>query len=242
MLRDFQVLDDNVRFKTVPEYPRFAWFEGLVNAVAHRDYSLQGDYTRVMIFDDRMEITSPGTLPNRVTLENMRTTRFARNPKICHVLTSFEMVRELNEGVHRMYEEMDELGLPAPEFSEPSGMVVKLVLHNDIARRVPYVGADDIVSRDGSHQSDNRDFTDVERMALDIVARDGKVSTRILAQKAGVGAKTASKTLFALSERGLLTWHGTSRRTPLGSIIPLNNFDLLGSTWKYLEVYSSKCY
>lgn len=145
LLRDFQVLDDNVRFKTVPEYPRFAWFEGLVNAVAHRDYSLQGDYTRVMIFDDRLEITSPGTLPNRVTLENMRTTRFARNPKICHVLTSFEMVRELNEGVHRMYEEMDELGLPAPEFSEPNGMVVKLVLRNDIARRVPYVAAADEV-------------------------------------------------------------------------------------------------
>ncbi|NMN02350.1 ATP-binding protein [Bifidobacterium panos] len=214
LLRDFQVLDDNVRFKTVSEYPRFAWFEGLVNAVAHRDYSLQGDYTRVMIFDDRMEITSPGTLPNRVTLENMRTTRFARNPKICHVLTSFEMVRELNEGVHRMYEEMDELGLPAPEFSEPSGMVVKLVLRNDIVRRVPYVGANDIVSRDGSHQSDNRDFTDVERMALDIVARDGKVITRTLAQQASVSTKTAFNALDSLAGRGLLAWHGSSRRDP----------------------------
>ena len=221
LLRDFQVLDDNVRFKTVPEYPRFAWFEGLVNAVAHRDYSLQGDYTRVMIFDDRLEITSPGTLPNRVTLENMRTTRFARNPKICHVLTSFEMVRELNEGVHRMYEEMDELGLPAPEFSEPNGMVVKLVLRNDIARRVPYVAAADEVPNMAGNKTDNRglvvngqELTPVERTALDIAARDGKVSTRILAQEAGIGLRTASKTLAALAERGLLTWHGTSRRDP----------------------------
>lgn len=221
LLRDFQILDDNVRFKTVPEYPRFAWFEGLINAVAHRDYSLQGDYTRVMIFDDRLEITSPGTLPNRVTLENMRTTRFARNPKICHVLTSFEMVRELNEGVHRMYEEMDELGLPAPEFSEPSGMVVKLVLRNDIARRVPYVAAADAAmdivrnkTEDHNHATSSRKPTPVERIALDIVARDGKVSTRILADSAAVSTKTASGVLASLSEQGLLTWHGSSQRDP----------------------------
>ena len=115
LLRDFQVLGEDGRFRTVPEYPRFAWFEGLVNAVAHRDYSIRGEYTRVMIFDDRLEISSPGALPNMVTLKNMRTTRFARNPRICHVLTSFELVRELNEGVHRMYEEMHALGLPDPE-------------------------------------------------------------------------------------------------------------------------------
>ncbi|MEK0245780.1 ATP-binding protein [Bifidobacterium mongoliense] len=103
LLREFQVLGEDARFRTVPEYPEFAWFEGLVNAVAHRDYSIRGEYTRVVIFDDRLEITSPGILPNRVTLENMRTKRFARNPKICHVLASFKWVRELNEGVHRVY-------------------------------------------------------------------------------------------------------------------------------------------
>ena len=93
---------DRTEFKTVPEYPEFAWFEGLVNAVTHRDYSFRGDYIRVSMFDDRLEIVSPGALPNIVTLDNMRTTRYSRNPRIARTLVEFGWVRELNEGVKRI--------------------------------------------------------------------------------------------------------------------------------------------
>ena len=74
-LREFQYLGDDGRFKVIPEYPEFAWFEGLVNAVTHRDYAMSGDHIRVMMYDDRLEITSPGKPPNIVTLENMRRIR-----------------------------------------------------------------------------------------------------------------------------------------------------------------------
>lgn len=77
MLREFQFLGPDGTFQTVPEYPEFAWFEGLVNAVTHRDFSFRGDYIRISMFDDRLEITSPGKLPNIVTLDNMRTTRYS---------------------------------------------------------------------------------------------------------------------------------------------------------------------
>ena len=60
MLREFQFLGPDGKFQTVPEYPEFAWFEGLVNAVTHRDYAFRGDYVRVSMFDDRLEIVSPG--------------------------------------------------------------------------------------------------------------------------------------------------------------------------------------
>ena len=55
-LREFQYLDDNGQFQILPEYPEFAWFEGVVNAVTHRDYSVYGDHIRVLMFDDRLEI------------------------------------------------------------------------------------------------------------------------------------------------------------------------------------------
>lgn len=74
MLREFQYLGDDGRFEIIPEYPEFAWFEGLVNAVTHRDYAFAGDHIRVSVYDDRLEIQSPGRLPNIVTLENMRET------------------------------------------------------------------------------------------------------------------------------------------------------------------------
>ena len=62
-LREFQYLGDDGRFRVIPEYPEFAWFEGLVNAVTHRNYAHSGDHIRVMMYDDRMEILSPGKLP-----------------------------------------------------------------------------------------------------------------------------------------------------------------------------------
>ena len=96
MLREFQFLGPDGKFQTVPEYPEFAWFEGLINAVTHRDYAFRGDYIRVSIFDDRLEIVSPGALPNIVTLDNIKTTRYSRNPRIARTLVEFGWVRELN--------------------------------------------------------------------------------------------------------------------------------------------------
>ena len=60
----------------------------------------------MLMYDDRLEITSPGRLPNIVTLENMKYTRWSRNPTIARTLVKFGWVRELNEGVQRIYDEM----------------------------------------------------------------------------------------------------------------------------------------
>ena len=105
-LREFQYLDENGVFKVIPEYPEFAWFEGIVNSLTHRNYSIMGDHIRVSLYDDRLEILSPGKLPNIVTLDNMLNTRYSRNPRIARVLGEFGWVKELNEGVKRIYDEM----------------------------------------------------------------------------------------------------------------------------------------
>ncbi len=89
---------DDGKPKIIPEYPEFAWFEGLVNAVTHRDYAHSSDHIRVMMRDDRTEILSPGKLPNVVTLENMRRTRWARNPIVARTLAELGWARGLNEG------------------------------------------------------------------------------------------------------------------------------------------------
>lgn len=134
-LRDFQYLGNDGIFKTIPEYPEFPWLEGIVNAVTHRNYSLQGDYIRVSLYDDRMEIFSPGKLPNIVTLENMQYTRYSRNPRIARILTEFGYVSKLNEGVKRIYDEMQNSFLNSPIFTEPNQASVLLTLENSIVSR-----------------------------------------------------------------------------------------------------------
>lgn len=134
-LREFTVLDKKSgKFSMVPEYPEFAWFEGIVNAICHRNYAMAGAYIKVSMFDDRLEIASPGGLPNIVTLANIKETRYSRNTKIARVMTEFGWVRELNEGVKRIYKEMEGFFLEDLEYSEDTNGV-KLVLKNNILMR-----------------------------------------------------------------------------------------------------------
>lgn len=70
----------------LPEYSARALFESLVNAVVHRDYSIRGSRIRLSIFADRLEICSPGSLPNNLTIESMGERQSTRNEVLTSVL------------------------------------------------------------------------------------------------------------------------------------------------------------
>ncbi len=111
-------------FKEIPEYPEFAWQEALVNAVAHRDYGNQAQGIEVWFFDDRMEVSSPGTLVPPVTLEGLRLRKplhASRNPLLVRVLVEAGLMREEGEGIPRMYEETEAVLLKPPSFAEQAG-------------------------------------------------------------------------------------------------------------------------
>jgi ATP-dependent DNA helicase RecG len=103
------------------EYPLEAVRELVVNAVAHRDYNLQGDNIHLNIFADRLEISSPGLLPGPVTLQNLLEARFARNAIITQVLADLGYVERLGYGLDRVVQTTQEAGLPAPQFDEVAG-------------------------------------------------------------------------------------------------------------------------
>ncbi len=210
-LRDFQFLGDDGLFKVVPEYPEFSWFEGMINAITHRNYGYSGDYIRISIFDDRMEIQSPGKLPNLVTLENMRHTRWSRNPVIARTLIEFGWVRELNEGVGRIYDEMQEYYLDPPEFAEPNNASVLLTLKNNIEARIMRQ-EDGLTDRIGGELYDS--LTEYERTALQYVYGRGKANVSGLADYMGRSVKVSRNTLKSLVDKGVLVWHGTSQNDP----------------------------
>ncbi|MFQ3611386.1 MAG: ATP-binding protein [Fimbriimonadales bacterium] len=109
------------------EYPTFAWQEAIVNAVAHRDYGLKGLGIEVHLFDDRLEVWSPGELVEPVTLERLQRqerVHASRNPRIVRVLTEFGYMRELGEGIPRMFEVMERQGLHPPKFHLEGGRFV----------------------------------------------------------------------------------------------------------------------
>lgn len=141
-MKEFYFLDLKTgTFKNVKEYPEEAWLEGIVNALCHRSYNIQGNAIYIKHFDDRLEISNSGPLPSQVTVENIRSERFSRNPRLARVLEDLGYVRQLNEGVSRIYESMEESMLSVPEYKVIHKNVY-LTLRNKIANHTRTIDND----------------------------------------------------------------------------------------------------
>lgn len=107
----------DAKFEQKYIYPELACREALVNAIAHRDYGIHNGID-VFIFDDRMEIKSPGALLSTITvqdLEELRGAHESRNALIARVLRENNLMRELGEGMKRMFELMEQSELDQPK-------------------------------------------------------------------------------------------------------------------------------
>ena len=204
-LREFTALNPKTgMFQIVPEYPEFAWLEGVVNAVAHREYGMAGSYIKVTMFDDRLEIQSPGKLPNIVNIENIQVTRYSRNPRIARVLTEFGWVRELNEGVKRIFSDMKAFYLDPPVYSEPE-QTVKLVLKNNIAAR-------NLRQKDRAKeiigQNEWSSLDELEKLILTYMAGKVTVTRYELCEISKKSNATISKRLNHLFDMGIIVING----------------------------------
>lgn len=120
-------------FREMPEYPEFAWQEAIINAIAHRDYEDQTRENEVWLYDDRMEVRSPGDLIPPVTIEALRQRQpvhASRNPLLVRVLVDAGLMREEGEGIPRMFEEMERSYLRVPEFLSSEGEFT-VILRNE---------------------------------------------------------------------------------------------------------------
>lgn len=211
-LRDLQILDLNTgQFQTIPEYPRLAWFEGMINAITHRDYSYDGEHIRITMYDNRLEIHSPGGLPGPITIKNMHEQRYSRNPHLARVLFEFGWVRELGEGVRRIYEEMDLLHLNAPKYSEPNNNSVLLILENNIlSRDARSTEKLESLFSKGILKSLNQE----ELVILDYLQFQKKITTKRTSHLLDRSSNYAKKRLESLLEKNLILWSGSSITDP----------------------------
>lgn len=114
--------------RDIPQYAMQAVFEALVNAVAHRDYSIQGSKVRLHLFSDRLEVFSPGAIPNTMTIESLPLRQAARNELLTSLLarcpvasTGFSNERRFlmdkrGEGVPVILSESKKLSGRLPEY------------------------------------------------------------------------------------------------------------------------------
>lgn len=106
-----------------PQFDLEAVHEAVVNAIAHRDYSIAGSRIRLLLYADRLELSSPGPLPNTLTIETMRYRQYTRNQLLVAFLarmtsrrTHRAFIEERGEGVHLIIERSEQLAHREPSY------------------------------------------------------------------------------------------------------------------------------
>jgi len=116
-------------------YPPEAIWEIVVNAIIHRDYSVADD-VHIRIFDNRIEVQSPGRLPGFVTVENILDVRYSRNKQIVRTLSRYRSPpnKDMGEGLNTAFQKMKEWKLKDPTVEESQNMVVVTIPHTPLAK------------------------------------------------------------------------------------------------------------
>ena len=166
-----------VAYEIPPEVVR----EGIVNAVAHRDYTSNGS-VQVMLFADRLEIWNPGTLPASLTLEKLRQPHGSvpANPLLAEPLYLAKYIERMGTGTGDMIRRCVEAGLPEPEFALSDGFVVTI-------RRKEGTGAPQPESRPESQPESQPES--LEQRVLAMLRLEAKSKAAI---SAGLGQKEIS--------------------------------------------------
>lgn len=188
----------------VPEFPPVAIREALLNAVGHRDYSLSGSAVEVRLFDDAIEIESPGTLAGWVTVENLRDAQYSRNPRIMEIFHDLNLVEEAGTGIDRMLDAMEAALLDPPEFIEKS--------HSFVVR---FRGRSVFAAEDRLWISGFADLglSGHAKVALVFARRNGAVTNEDLRALRALETRESRGILQALVSRGLLAPVGRGRGT-----------------------------
>lgn len=116
------------------EYPDEVLHEIITNAVLHRDYSILKD-VQIRIFDNRVEVESPGRLPGHITIDNILKEQFARNGVIVRLINRFPEApnKDVGEGLNTAFEAMTRLRLKVPVILEEENSVIVFIRHEPLA-------------------------------------------------------------------------------------------------------------
>lgn len=115
-------------------YPQDALHEIITNAVIHRDYAVTDDI-HIRVFDNRVEVLSPGPLPGHVTVKNILNERYSRNPATVRLINKFPNPpnKDVGEGLNTAFESMRQMKLKSPVIEQTDGYVMVVLKHESLA-------------------------------------------------------------------------------------------------------------
>ncbi len=193
--------------ETIPEYPEAAIREAVINAICHRDYAAIGTI-QIRIYDDRLEVWNPGTLPPSLTIASLYREHpsLPRNPKIALAFYRARLIEHWGTGTLRMADACAGHGIKLEFFSEPGFFMVR------------FVKPEKIISPPTEQKLNDR-----QKKGLEYAKKNGKITTREFKRLCNISERQALDDLKSLLKTGLLIRTGSGRAT---GYIPTSNREL----------------
>ena len=215
----------------VYELPTDSIRELIANAVAHRSYLEPGNI-QVALYDNRLEITSPGMLLNNVTIAKMMEGYSKpRNPAIARAFAYMKIIEKWGTGIPRLFEACEEYGLPKPELIDFDGdfrvnLYRKKETDTEINEKI-YQRVNDVIGRvyqrknepqnEPQNDPQNEPQNDPQRLGvleeglLNLIRQDGHVTRDEMASQMKVSLSTVKRSINKLKDNGLIEYEGSSK-------------------------------
>jgi len=189
------------------EYPINALREAIVNAICHRDYAYSSDIT-IGVFDDRVEISNPGTLPEPLTPEDLKKKHksIPRNPLVANAFFLIRNIEQWGEGTNKIVKWCLEHGLREPDFEEiAGGFLVRFYAPEDILSLIPEPGKINL---------EKMGLNERQIKALGLMVNEGKVFTnKEYREHFGVSNWTCVGDMKLLEKHGFVIVEGKGKST-----------------------------
>jgi len=192
--------------------------EAIINAVVHRDYSISGSDIKFAIFDDRIEITSPGQLPRSLEIDDLESGRSEiRNKVIARFFREIKFIEQWGTGIIKMIDYCREAGLKSPEFKE-NGLFLKVVFYKTAAVRTAKAGgqikwSDKVVRNSGQIGGQKQPAEGNGRSSeiLGLIKANPYISRKELVEKLGINGSAIQKYIVKLKAAGIIERVGPDR-------------------------------
>lgn len=207
------IIDNEGKRTDVPHYPMKALREAIANALVHRDYSINTErsYIYLRIFDDRIEILSPGDLYGGNKLKNLGTDNIleVRNNTIVRLLEeTTDVVENRHTGIATMREEMRKYGMPEPKFESLRNTFKVTFFKENIE--------DNIVQNYEEKQKwtevdRNGQIENLDEKILELMKRDPYITQAKMSQQLSVGRTSITNHIRVMKENGWIKRIGSDR-------------------------------
>ena len=185
------------------DIPPRALREAIVNCYCHRDYTLSGDI-KIEFYDDRVQIYSPGSLPDGLTLENIKMGMVAkRNKIVVNTLDKIDIIENYASGVRRIFQDYADFKKQPNYYISNNGIIVTLYNRN-------YIDKND-GQNDGLKQQLKLNIIERREKILELIVSNKKVTSNDLKDILGVSKATVERDLSKLREENRLEYKGSSK-------------------------------